>query len=238
MLRRAFVSLVVSLSLAACTGAQPVTMRVTAASGGTVTASTHVVAIPPLALASDTDVTLEVVSASGYPALEGGRDEVLRIQPEGTVLEIPAVVTIRADFVDAPASSTVSVFQLVAIDGPATWRPLEGARDPATGDVTVSVTVFAPLGLVVRDAASTGEIRGTISWGDGSPAAGAPLQLMSGTTVVATVTADTNGTFAFTGVAPGEYRVVVDYECRIDQPVTVTAGSVSPLTLVVCPIMS
>jgi hypothetical protein len=159
----------------------------------------------------------------------------LRIEPEGTVLELPAQATIRADFIDLPAGARVSIAQLASGDGVATWMPLESARDASSGDVTVAITRFAPLAVVVSEEIAPGTgIRGRITWGEGSPAAGAPVQLFEGTTMLTTVTADADGAFAFTDLATGSYRLVVDYECHLDVTVEVRAGGVTERDLVLC----
>lgn len=236
MTRRVHVAfaLVSSIALAACADDAPSSALIAAAEGGTVTAATHEVAIPAMALATDLEVTLEAASASGYPTLENGRPEVLRIEPEGTVLERAATVTIHADFIGAGEGDRVSIVQLATADGVATWVPMESARDAATGDVDVPITRFAPLGVVVVPSSGAAGIAGTIRWGDASPADGAPLQLFRGTELLDSTTADAAGAFAFDDLAPGAYRIVVDYECMIDQAVTVTAGEVTTQDLVLC----
>lgn len=235
MNRRAFASLLLLVAASVgCVGNAPVTTRVAAAEGGTVTASTHTVAIPALALAADTDVTLEIASLADYPALANARPEVLRIQPEGTVLERAATVTIRGSFIDAASASAVSISQLATGDGVRAWVPIASTRDAATGDVTVMVTRFEPLAVVVVDAASGGTIQGTIHWADASPVPMAPIELHSGPSRVMMTTSDANGQFVFTGVAAGEYRVVVSFECMIDQAVTVSAGAPTMVALTLC----
>ncbi|MDQ3036429.1 MAG: carboxypeptidase-like regulatory domain-containing protein [Myxococcota bacterium] len=227
-------ALLLCASLAACNGTAPTTARIVAAEGGTVTASTHQVAIPAMALTSDVEVTLEAVSAADYPALEGARPEVLRIEPEGTTLTRAATVTIRASFIGAAEGDRVSIAQLATGDGVSTWVPMESARDAATGDVDVPITRFAPLAIVVIGASSAGGIEGTIRWGDSSPAADAPVQLFRGTELVGSDVADAAGAFSFSDLDAGGYRVVVDYECMIDQAVTVVAGEIATQDLVLC----
>ena len=234
------VQLVVSLSvllaaLPSCAGAPPASQRIVAATGGSVTGSVYRLAIPAMALPADAEVTLETASASTYPTLAGALPEVLRIQPEGTVLEHAATVTIRGDFIDAAAGDTISVSQLLAGDGVSIWQPLESTRDAATGDVAVSVTLFSPLAVVVaHPAAGAGGIRGTLHWGDASAAPAAPIQLFQGTSLLRTTTTDAAGGFSFADLSAGEYRIVVEYECHLEQPVTVTAGTTTQQNLVIC----
>ncbi len=233
--RFARVSVVLTLALAAaCAGPAPTTARIVATEGGRVVAASHEILIPAGSLLADTEVTLVTAPASSYPALPNSLSEVLRIEPEGTVLERAATVTIDGAFIGAAAADSVSVSQLANVDGVMMWRPMESSRDAASGDVAVSVTRFAPLGVVVVRPGATGEIRGTIAWGDASPAAGAPVQLFSGATSLGTSVASETGAFSFPGLAPGEYRLVVDYECRLDRAVTVAAGAPTQVMLTLC----
>lgn len=218
----------------ACGSTEPSTARVVAAEGGTVIASTHRVTIPAASLPADTDVTLETTSADAYPTLAGALPEVLLMRPEGTLLERAATVTIGGGFIDADAAARVSIAQLATADGVSTWQPLESSRDATTGDVTLSVTRFAPLAVVVIETSGGTGIQGTIRWGDASPVAMAPIQLFLGTTAVTTVSSDAAGAFSFSDLAPGAYRIVVDYECMLDQAVVVTAGEVTTQDLVLC----
>jgi hypothetical protein len=223
-----------SAALAACSGSAPSSALVVASEGGTVSAATHEVAIPAMALSADVEVMLEAVSASSYPTLEGAGPEVLRIEPEGTVLTRPATVTIRAAFIGAGEGDRVSVSQLATGDGVSTWVPLESAPGDAAGDVDVPITRFAPLAVVVVAASSGGTIRGTIRWGDATPVDGAPLELFRGTELVTSTVADATGGFEFEALEPGAYRIAVDYECMIDQAVTVVAGETTTQDLVLC----
>ena len=166
------------------------------------------------------------------PALEGANAEVLLLEPRGTILEIPAAVTLDAGFVNATAEQTVHVHQLVEVDGVA-WVRLESARG-ADGSVTTAVDRLAPIAVVVSDPAAGGSIAGTIAWGSGEPASGAPIALMQGETEVATTTADAAGAFSFTGLASGSYALVVNYECMINQGVSVTEGGTSEVSLTLC----
>lgn len=214
-----------------CAGPAPTTMTVPAATGGTVINADYQLVIPPMSLATDTEVTLMTAPLSGFPALENARPEVLLLEPEGTMLTRPASITIVADFVDAGASDNVAIHQLDRVDG-VRWVPLESTRMPS-GDVSVSVTRFAPLAVVVTSSAGGGGVRGVIRWGDGTVVSAAPVQLFMGTTMVGMTTTDAAGVYTFQSLAAGNYRVVVDYECRLDRPVTV-AASVATLDLILC----
>ena len=226
--------LAVSLAFVGCNDSRTAGGPILAAEGGTLVAESHTLVIPANALASDTEVTLETAAASGYPALEGSLAEVLRIQPEGTVLEIPASVTIHGSFVGAPSDASVTVRQLSSVDGVDTWSPVESERDPASGDLTVSVTRFAPLAVVVAEAPSGSSIRGTLVWGDGSPVDGAPVELLQSGSVLTTATTDAAGAFSFADLTPGAYELAIDYECMLTQPVTVAQGAPTEVELTLC----
>lgn len=196
---------------------------IVASEGGSVTADSHAVTIPAGSLAADTEVTLSTAPASDYPALAGSLASVLLLEPEGTVLELPASVVIEDGFLGVGSEASVSVWQLSRVDGER-WTPIESSRDAGSGDVTVSVTRFAPLAVTVTEAPSGSSIVGTLSWGDGTPVDGAPVQLAQGGSVLTTATTGADGSFAFADLTPGDYQLVVDYECMLEETVTVAAG--------------
>jgi len=220
------------LSLAGCSSAA--SGLITAAEGGVVRSDAAELTVPAMSLAADTEITVDTASASDYPALENGRPEVVRLQPEGTVLETPATVVVRSDLIDAAPGSRVSIHQLRDIDGVRAWRAVESVFDSETGEAEAYVTTFAPLGIVVEAVAATATVTGTLSWGSGDPADGAPVELRQGETVVATATTDAAGAFTFADVEPGAYTVNVDYECTIDEAITLEAGETEELTLTLC----
>jgi hypothetical protein len=122
--------------------AEPSSQHVAAAEGGTVRASSHDIAIPARALGGDVEVTLATDDISGYPPLANARPDVLRIDPEGTVLEVPATVTIHPELVGASEGDRVTVAQLAPAGADAGWLFVESERDLATGGVTASVLRF------------------------------------------------------------------------------------------------
>ena len=71
-------------------------------------------------------------------------------------------------------------------------------------------------------------------WGDASAAPAAPIQLFQGASLLTTTTTDAAGGFSFADLSAGEYRIVVEYECHLEQPVTVTAGTTTQQNLVIC----
>lgn len=205
-----------------------------AANGGRVETATHSIEIPAASLAQDTTVRLETAPASGYPALEGSRSEVLRLEPAGTVLSAPAAVTIDSAFVAASAGEIVTAWQLLEVDGAPRWSPIESSLDTETGDLRTSVGRFEPLAVVVRAAPTAGEIRGTLRWGDGSPVASAPVQLLQGGSPLTSTQTDATGAFSFADLSPGSYTIQIDYECTISMPVELVAGTPVDLMLTLC----
>lgn len=226
--------LTVSLAFLGCNDSRTSSGPIRASEGGTVITASHSVDIPANALVSDTEVTLETAPASEYPALEGSLSQVLRIEPEGTVLEIPASITIHGSFVGAASDASVTVRQLTNVDGADRWSPIESARDAASGDLTVPVTRFAPLGVVVSEAPTGAAITGTLLWGDGSPVDGAPVELHQAGSLLTTATTDATGAFSFADLTPGAYELSVDYECMLTEPVTVAAGAPTEVELTLC----
>lgn len=224
---------VLLLGLAGCNGAT--SGLIVAAEGGVVRSDTAEVAIPAMSLAVDTEVTLETAPASDYPALDNARPEVVRIQPEGTVLELPATVTLRSGLIGAGADDSVTIHQLRDVDGVQSWQPVEHTLDEATGDATVSVTRFAPLAIVVAPPSSLGTIGGTLLWGhDSSPVESAPVQLIAADAIVAETTTDAAGAFSFGDLDAGSYTVSINYECMVSETVELAAGATEELSLVLC----
>jgi hypothetical protein len=207
---------------------------ITASAGGRVMSSTHAIQIPGMSLTADTSVMLTTAPASEFPALSGARPEVLRIEPAGTVLERAATVTIEGSFIGATASESVSISQLRNVDGARIWSPVESQRNADTGAVTVSLTRFDPLAVIVAPASSTGAIHGTVTWADSSPVNNAPIQLQRAGATIANATTDAQGRFELTQLAPGSYTIAIDYECQLTRAVDVTAGGDAMLALVLC----
>ena len=202
---------------------------IVAAEGGTVSVDATEVVIPAGSLVTDTEVSILVGGVGELPALDGLRT-VVRLEPEGTVLETSASVIVSGDTIGATEGQAVGAWQIV--DG--VWAPREHAIDAATGDVTVPVSYFSPVGITVRDAPAGGTIEGTLAWGSGELVADAPVQLFLGDTLVAETTTGTNGDFSFTGLDSGTYNVRVNYECMIDEAVGVAAGMTQTLALILC----
>ena len=218
-----------ALLLGACSESGPTTTVINSAEGGTVASATHTIDIPALSLASDTEVTLDMPAADAYPPVPGDRSVILTIEPEGTVLEIPATLVIHGSQIGASADETVAVYRLV--DG--AWAPREFSRDVETGDITTSITVFGPIGIGISAPVAGTTLQGTIAWGDGTPVADAPIQLYQGDTLVQETTSNAEGLYRFEGLEAGTYSIRVNYECMIDQGVSVSGDTVTQ-DLVLC----
>lgn len=222
---------VLAALLVACSSEGPTSTIIVAAEGGSVVTSTHDITIPPASLTMDTEVTLDMADSSGFPTVPGDRSVILRVEPEGTVLEIPATVTIHGNQIGASADDTVAVYQL----GDGVWVPREFSRDTETGDITTSITVFAPIGIGITEPGAGGTIQGTITWGgDGTPVGGALIELYQGDTQVQTTQSTAEGLYRFEGLESGSYSVRVNFECMIDQGVSVVAGMTVTQDLVLC----
>ena len=210
---------------------------VVAVEGGTVAANANQIEIPANALSEDTEVSLIVDSITSFPALEGAQNTVLRIEPEGQVLEVPATVTIAAGLASDVAAERVTVSQLYNVDGVMSWRQIETAISVVGGNVTASVSRFAPLAVVVASAVVTpggNAIEGTVAWGDGSPVDSAPVELWQGESKLTETTTDAEGGFGFADLTAGTYSVRIDYECMVTEAVEVTASAPTQVTITLC----
>ena len=120
-----------------------VTVHVTAAAGGTVSdpGGKATLAIPPGALATDTDITLNVGAAAN-----GSAGSVLDFGPDGLQFLKPATLTVKADGVTVPTGKSVSV---AIFDGSA-WKPLDGSKF-ASGVATADVMHFTKYSIVIVD---------------------------------------------------------------------------------------
>lgn len=199
--------------------------------GGSVSLNANEVTIPPNSLMEDTSVSLSLAPSSSFPGLDNAPPNVLVLEPRGTVLSTPATV-----FLTASDPSTVSVRQFVEGDGEAFWRTLEHVNQP--GGVQVSVQRFAPLALVPVpiDVPVANEIRGRVTWADGSAVANVPVELWTAGAdgPLTTTTADSDGAFSFADLSSGDYRVRVNVECDTSVDATVSGSTPTEVTLVLC----
>lgn len=213
-------------------------MLITPEAGGTITLGANEVVIPPQALAAATEVVLMTSPLSTLEALENGVGEALILLPEGTILERAAVVTLPVDPSLLVEGAEVSVKQLVSGDGVMIWTDVAAELNASTGEVIVSITRFAPLAVVVETSVVAGGniINGTIRWGDEAPVGMAPVQLFEsgGASPLTSTMSAEDGTFTFADVSPGSYTIVVDYECLIEEDVTVTADAPTNVSLTLC----
>jgi len=132
-----------STSSTSSTTSDTVTVRVTAAAGGTVSdpGGKATLAIPPGALEKDTDITLKVSAAAN-----GSAGSVLDFGPDGLKFLKPATLTVKADGVTVPDGKTVSV----AIFENGAWKPLDGSKF-ANGVATAEVQHFTMYSIVIVD---------------------------------------------------------------------------------------
>ena len=217
--------------LGACSGSGPVTTVIVAAEGGTVVTSTHDIQIPPASLATDTEVTLDMGDPSALPAVPGDRSVILRLEPEGTRLETAATVTIHGSEIGASSDDVVAVFQFV--DGG--WGAREFSRDSETGDISTSVSYFAPLGVgITAPAEGGGVIAGVVRWGSGMVIEGALVELYLGETQVQMTQTSAEGLYRFENLESGIYNVCINFECAVDQAVGVAEGMTVMQDIVVC----
>ncbi len=227
-------SLIVALSLTACADDRPATsVVVSAATGGTVSLGNTELAVPAMALANDTEIMLTTANKADFPELTGAQPDVVRIEPLGTTLEFAATLVI--DVSGAPSGASLSAAQLREIEGEMVWTTIATELPVSNGLATVSITTFAPLAIVSPPVVGGGNvIRGTISWGDGSPAANAPIELYVGETKQTEILSDSQGAFQFADVSAGSYSLRVNYECTINEAVEVSASEPTVVTLTLC----
>lgn len=212
------------LFLSACSS-EAVSSVVPAAEGGTVTLGDHSASIPPASLAADTEIVIQTGDLADYAPLEGARSDVLELLPADTVLETPATVTIGAGLVSASEGQSVAVHQFRDVDGEQFWAQLE-ASPISGGGVSVAVTRFGPLAVVVTDADARGSLSGTMTWGgDGTAVDGATLELWQGETMLTTTTTDAAGMYEFSDLEAGTYSVRGNPECAVDESVSVGPGA-------------
>ncbi|MFT5356829.1 MAG: hypothetical protein ACI9KE_004055 [Polyangiales bacterium] len=213
-------------------------MLITPEAGGTITLGANEVVIPPMALATATEVVLLTSPLSSLEPLENGVGEALIMEPEGTILELAATVTLPVNPSLLVEGATVSVKQLISGDGVMIWTDIASELNASAGEVMVSVTRFAPLAVVVETSVVGGGnvIEGTIRWGDESPAGMTPVELFESggaSPLTSTMTA-ADGTFTFADLSAGDYTIVVDFECLIEETVTVSADAPTSVSLTLC----
>ena len=233
-LARSLIALVVVIGMTACGNDVTSSARIEAATGGTVSAGSHSIEFPGGSLTADTDVVVRTGNLADYPALEGARPQVLELLPAGTLLERAASVTVGAELIAATATSRVELRQLREVDGVASWRALEFTLDEA-GDAHASVTVLAPIAVITSEATGAATIQGALTWGhDGSAVGGATLELWRAETMLTSTTTDAEGGYRFSDLEPGTYTVRGNPECPVEQSVSVAAGEMARVDLVVC----
>jgi hypothetical protein len=165
--------------------------------------------IPANALSEDTEIGIEYGSLSDYPTLENARQRVLVMTPAGTSLSTPATVLMDPGSPPIGADKVVKVVQYV--DGG--WYGTQSAEVVSGGLVSASVSLLAPLAIVVEDPPiqPTGAISGTVMHiYTEQPLEGITFHLLSGTNEIDTAVSDADGRFEFDNVPVGTYTVHAD----------------------------
>lgn len=193
--------------------------------------------IPAESMAEDTLISLTLTRLDALPALESARAEVLKIEPAGLTLEMPAAVTLEIGEPIKPEEEEISVMMLVKDS----WQALEGAQVVSGGLVSVPITTLGTLALVVKKRLTPvvpagNMIKGQMIWGDESPVSDTPLYLYQGETKLTEKTTDADGKFTFSDLTPGSYTIKTGdmAECPVEEVVQVTNEKPTVVTLVMC----
>lgn len=122
---------------------ESVVTHISAAQGGVVTdkSGKATLAIPPGALAADTDITLAVAAAAN-----GSAGDIYDFGPEGLQFLKPATLTLKGDGITVPEGKTAAVG---LFDGTA-FKKIEGSAFSA-GVATAPVTHFSKYAIVIVD---------------------------------------------------------------------------------------
>jgi hypothetical protein len=223
-----------------CGGTTPnVTKQITAEKGGTLTIEGEEtqIAIPPMALEENLEISLSIVPLSQYAALKDALDRVLKIEPAGTTLKQPA--SVRFD----PASVTISPTDHVSVaqfrDG--VWKETEiKASVVSGGSVGFQTSWLGPTVMVVRKAPSgpTGGVEVMVYDRYEKPLANASVLLLAaGQTIDKSVTAS-DGKVVFNKVAVGSCSVRLDVEKNCmpnEKEITVKENLVEKVSLMLSP---
>lgn len=120
-----------------------VTVRMTAATGGTISdkGGKATLSVPPGALEKDTEITLKVSPASG-----GAVGDVYDFGPDGLKFLKPSTLVIKADAALAPAGKSLAV----AIEEGGKYKALTGSKYE-NGVATGTIEHFTKFSLVVVD---------------------------------------------------------------------------------------
>ena len=214
-------------SLACSTSSDETTQTILASTGGTLELQDSRLVIPGNALEVDTEITLRFDAMSDHEPLEGA-DQVLSMEPAGLSLAVPARLTLHLGSEDDRPGSTVHYFT----DG--VWLPMETGQISG-GGLEVTISNLGSFAVVPpRDEVGGNAIKGTITWPSGDPVSSAPIDLWRGDSHLVQIESDASGAFFFGDLAPGIYRVVVDYECRFEDDVSVVAETPTLLDISLC----
>lgn len=219
-----------AFTLACGSPATEVSKTISADTGGSISLDDSVLQIPAAALAVDTEVTMRLDSMGGFAALEDAHHEVITIEPVATTLAVAGTLTLD---LGGPVESGERVVAYRLVDG--AWSALE-TEVVSGGLVQTAVTSLGSY-AVTRRAATTGggnRIAGVLRWGTGDPVADAPVELHQNGARLTEILTDAQGGFGFVDLSPGEYQIVVSFECDLAETVSVSADEPTEVDLVLC----
>jgi hypothetical protein len=126
-------------------------VQIKASEGGSLAVTGGTISIPPGALASDLEVTVDVKDKSGYAGASDIAINVFDYGPNGTKFLKPVAMELDLQGVAVPDGKTAKI---AFFDGSA-WQPLEDSA-VAGGKVTATTTHFTPFTVVFVGGAQTG----------------------------------------------------------------------------------
>lgn len=159
--------------------------QITAATGGTVSATGVALAIPPGALSADTTITVDIKSKSDYADSGSIAVNVFEFGPTGTQFALPVPLTL--DLYDATAPNG-KVAKVAYFDGSA-WQVLPDSV-VSGGKISATTTHFTAFTVVWDNGEQTGDACGD---GEFTPCGG-----------------DITGTWSFTGACVDASQADVD----------------------------
>lgn len=206
-----------------------VSKTISAETGGSISLDDSILEIPAAALAVDTEVSMRLDLIGDFAALADAHDDVITIEPAAIALAVPGTLTLD---LGGPVELGESVVAYHLVDGG--WAALETEIVPG-GRVRTSVTSLGSYAVTRRAATGDGNrIAGVLRWGTGDPVDDAPVELhQDGARLTDTVT-DPQGGFGFVDLTPGEYQIVVSFECDLEETVSVSADEPTEVELVLC----
>jgi hypothetical protein len=135
--------------VASTTDGGTTTKKISAATGGTVTAAGFTLDIPAGALAVDTDITVGVGNGAGLPSAASLVASVYDLGPNGTTFTKPVKLTIDVD-----ATKLGTKQPVVSYLAAGAWVSLTNSMSATGGKVTASTMHFTTFGVLGADAAA------------------------------------------------------------------------------------